>query len=622
MDSRTQQPRAAPDPATARIAAAFHAGDMVQVVALAATARERNETVLLLHALALHALQRNGEAAATLRRLVQVRPGVPEYWNNLGVVAREAGAFDEAEQACRRAIELAPHDAQFHHNLGLLYAQQQRWPDARTSQFEAVRLAPGFVEARLQGALACHTCGDVPGEDAMLQGVAQWPPQPAEQALMLADILTERGETATALDVLDQAVLPPDAEGAARMAQRFAAQRSRLFERSNRLVEAQAELATIPLDALPGADAGVANEIMRARAQLLVRQGDHAGAAGLWQTMLDRAQTPSARAGAAFGLAAALDKLQRPGEALAAIRVAHAAQLETLRHIAPRVIEDEGRSLPMAAQRVSHREHDAWSTLPPPRTEQSPVFVVGFPRSGTTLLEQMIDAHPDFRSMDERAFVYDLIERMEQAGQPYPAGLAAITDEEARMLREIYDGEVAQAVPDLGARRLVDKNPLNMLALPMILRLYPEARIVLCLRHPCDVILSCYLLPFRSPPFAALCSSLPRLARGYVAAFEQWFAHAEVFAPRVLEWRYESVVERFDEHVLRLGHFLGIADTEPLKHYAEHARNKGYISTPSYAQVTQGINRRSVDRWQAYREAFDAVLPILKPMLERLGYEV
>lgn len=594
---------------------------MGRVVMLAGAARERNETVLLMHGLALHALHRNGEAAAVLRQLVQSKPGVPEYWNNLGVVAREAGVLDEAEQACRRAIQLAPHDAQFHYNLGLLHAQQQRWPDARTSQFEAVRLAPGFIEARLQGALACHICGDVPGEDAMLDGVRQWPPQLAEQALMLANILTERGEAATALGVLERAVLPSDAEGAARMAQRFAAQRSRLFERSNRLAEAQAELAGIPLDALPGADTEVANEIMQAQAQLLAHQGDHAGAAGLWQAMLDRAQTPQARAGAAFGLAGALDKLRRQGAALAAIRLAHAAQLEALRHIAPRVIEDESRSLPMAAQRVTHREHDAWSTLPPPHAEQSPVFVVGFPRSGTTLLEQMIDAHPDFRSMDERAFIYDLIERVEHAGQPYPAGLGAITIEEASMLRQIYDGLVEQVVPDLGTRRLVDKNPLNMLALPMILRLYPEARIILCLRHPCDVILSCYMLPFRSPPFAALCSSLPRLARGYVAAFEQWFAHAEVFAPRVLEWRYESVVGRFDEHVLRLGHFLGIADTEPLKRYAEHARNKGYISTPSYAQVTQGISRKSVDRWHGYREAFEPVLPILKPMLERLGYE-
>src|SRR4029078_7109863 len=126
----------------------------------------------------------------------------------------------------------------------------------------------------------------------------------------------------------------------------------------------------------------------------------------------------------------------------------------------------------------------------------------------------------------ERAYIYDLLERMEQAGQPYPAGLADLTAEEARMLREVYDGLVAQVVPDLGGKRLVDKNPLNMLALPMIMRLYPKARIILCPLPPRDVRLSCYFLPFRSPSFATLCSTLPRLARGYVRVFEQWFANA------------------------------------------------------------------------------------------------
>lgn len=600
---------------------------MAQVVALVerlpARALDGNETALLAYGLALHSLRRNREAVAVLRQLVRLKPDVPEYWNNLGITAQQAGEFAEAEHALRRSIALAPNEAQLHYHLGLLHAQQQHWQEARASQFEAVRLAPGYVDARVQGALACHACGDVPGEDAMLQGDAPWPPQALDQALALANVLSTRGEQARSFAVLDQAILPSDAPSASIAAWRLAAQRCLLFERSNQLDKADAELAKIPFDAIASpsdASGELHHDIWHARAQLCVRHGDHAGAAQWWQAMLDRADSPAQRAAAAFGLGAALDKLKRPEQALAAIRLAHAEQLESLRYIAPKLVDANAQSLPMVEQRVSHREHAAWTTLPPP-AEQGPVFVVGFPRSGTTLLEQMLDAHPDFRSMDERAFIYDLLERMEHAGQPYPAALAGLTAEEAGMLRQVYDGLVAKVVPDLGVKRLVDKNPLNMLALPMIMRLYPEAHIILCLRHPCDVLLSCYFLPFRSPSFATLCSTLPRLARGYVQVFEQWFANAEVFAPRVLEWRYESVVEHFDEHVARLAHFLGIEDAEPLKRYAEHARGKGFISTPSYVQVTQGVNRNAVNRWHAYREAFEPVLPILRPMLERFGYE-
>jgi len=612
---------------TAGIAQAFRSGDMAQVVALVerlpARALDGNETALLAYGLALHSLRRNREAVAVLRRLVRLKPNVPEYWNNLGITAQQAGEFAEAEHALRRSIALAPNEAQLHYHLGLLHAQQQHWQEARASQFEAVRLAPGYVDARVQGALACHACGDVPGEDAMLQGDAPWPPQALDQALALANVLSTRGEQARSFAVLDQAILPSDAPSAAIAAWRLAAQRCLLFERSNQLDKADAELAKIPFDAIASpsdASGELHHDVWHARAQLCVRHGDHAAAAQWWQAMLDRADSPAQRAAAAFGLGAALDKLKRPEQALAAIRLAHAEQLESLRYIAPKLVDANAQSLPMVEQRVSHREHVAWTTLPPP-AEQGPVFVVGFPRSGTTLLEQMLDAHPDFRSMDERAFIYDLLERMEHAGQPYPAALARLTAEEAGMLRQVYDGLVAKVVPDLGVKRLVDKNPLNMLALPMIMRLYPEAHIILCLRHPCDVLLSCYFLPFRSPSFATLCSTLPRLARGYVQVFEQWFANAEVFAPRVLEWRYESVVEHFDEHVARLAHFLGIEDAEPLKRYAEHARGKGFISTPSYVQVTQGVNRNAVNRWHAYREAFEPVLPILRPMLERFGYE-
>jgi hypothetical protein len=222
--------------------------------------------------------------------------------------------------------------------------------------------------------------------------------------------------------------------------------------------------------------------------------------------------------------------------------------------------------------------------------------------------------------MDERAHVHDLIEAMQLVGQRYPADLADLSQQDADQLRDVYWRQARRVVPDLGERRLVDKNPLNMLCLPMIMRLFPHAQIILCLRHPCDVLLSCCMQSFRSPAFMMLCSSLPRLAQGYAQAFAQWFADVEVFAPAVLEWRYESVVSGLDGQLARLGDFLETTDTAAMTRFAEHARGKRFISTPSYAQVTEGVHRKAVDRWQHYREQFEPVLPMLQPWIERLGY--
>jgi hypothetical protein len=176
-------------------------------------------------------------------------------------------------------------------------------------------------------------------------------------------------------------------------------------------------------------------------------------------------------------------------------------------------------------------------------------------------------------------------------------------------------------LPDLGQRQLVDKNPLNMLCLPMILRLFPAARLVLCLRHPCDVLLSCSMQTFRSPAFMVMCSSLSRLARAYAQAFEQCCGHLDVFAPKILEWRYESVVADFEGSVARLGEFLDVGDASPMLDFARHARAKRFIDTPSYAQVTQPVSNAAVGHWMDYRGQFEPVLPVLRPWLERFGYE-
>ncbi|WP_130617406.1 tetratricopeptide repeat-containing sulfotransferase family protein [Dyella amyloliquefaciens] len=611
---------------TARMLAAYQRGDLAAVLALGepvAAQGDIDSTALLLLGAAQQSSHRLSEALATFHRLVQRNPTVAEYWNNLAVVARQLGDVTVAEDALRRALALAPQEAQIHYNLGLLHAQQQRWLQAREALLDAVALVPAFIDARLQAAHACHACGDHRGEQEMLADAAEWPPQLAEQALLLATMLSAQGEQAAAFQALDRAVLP-EGEDARIMQWRIAALRASMHERSNQIDLAEAELERVPLHqvetALPESST-LATAAWQAHAAVAAQRGDLDHSAGLYERLLALGDRPDTRAAAAFGLAGVMSKQGRHEDAWRAAGIAHAAQLEIAGAIVPELTAEGSQPLSMATHRIGHAQYDQWSTLAAPRTVDSPVFVVGFPRSGTTLLEQMLDAHPDFRSMDERDFVYELVHRMQLAGQSYPHDLAGLTQQEADQLRGLYLAMSHKVLPDLGERRLIDKNPLNMLCLPMIARLFPEARIIMCLRHPCDVLLSCYMLPFRAPPFMVLCSSLKRLAEGYVQAFEQWYRHVEVFAPRVLEWRYESVVSRFDEHVTRLGQFLDIDDASPMARFAEHARDKGYISTPSYAQVTQGIHRKAVNRWHAYREHFEPVLPILQPMLERLGYE-
>jgi hypothetical protein len=113
---------------------------------------------------------------------------------------------------------------------------------------------------------------------------------------------------------------------------------------------------------------------------------------------------------------------------------------------------------------------------------------------------------------------------------------------------------------------------------------------------------------------------LQRLARGYADAFEQCCGHLDVFKPRVLEWRYESVVDDFDGAVAHLGQFLGVEDSSPFAGFAQHALAKRFIGTPSYAQVAGPVTRAAAGRWKNYRDRLEPVLPLVRPWLERFGY--
>ncbi len=138
--------------------------------------------------------------------------------------------------------------------------------------------------------------------------------------------------------------------------------------------------------------------------------------------------------------------------------------------------------------------------------------------------------------------------------------------------------------------------------------------------HNCDVILSNYMQNFRSSVLAVACSSLERLAVAYVTAMECWLQHVEVFQPDLFVSRYEDLVADTEGQTRRIAEFIGVDDAAALLHFDRHARDKGYIGTPSYTQVIQPVNRKGLNRWLRYRDALAPALPILQPMLDHWGY--
>ncbi|EQD47781.1 sulfotransferase [mine drainage metagenome] len=388
-----------------------------------------------------------------------------------------------------------------------------------------------------------------------------------------------------------------------------------LYERLSRIAEAENMLAAVAPEAW--GDEGLA-----VHAALLLRAGRVLEARTAYEALLQRVCMIGHNAPFYFALAKACDRLGDAASAMRALEDGHAAQLHIASRLVPDLVDPASEPLPITRQRVTQADRARWQAIAAPDVQASPIFVVGFPRSGTTLLEQMLDAHPALRSMDERGFFHDVIEGMQRMGWTYPHDLGKLDSEACASLRAIYWAKVATVVALKDGVRLVDKNPLNILRLPMLQRIFPNAPVILALRHPMDVVLSCYMQSFRAPAFQMLCSSLDRLARGYANALRFWMDQSEVLRPHAMELRYEDLVEDPARYARALGDFLDLEDVSVLLEFDTHARAKGFISTPSYAQVVEPLHKRAVGRWQRYRPWLEPVRLELAPFCERFGYSL
>ncbi len=264
-----------------------------------------------------------------------------------------------------------------------------------------------------------------------------------------------------------------------------------------------------------------------------------------------------------------------------------------------------------------------WPIAGQDNEQQDPVFVVGFPRSGTTLLEQILDAQPSLVSFDEQPFLVKTLLYLQQMGIDYPAQLERLSLKQIEQLRLYYFQQAQAKVGALNGRRLVDKNPLNWARLPLIRALFPRASVILALRHPCDVILSCYMQNLRSTVLSGAFSHFDRIADLYIALADYWQRIAPQIDMPVMILNYENLVQMPEQSTQQLAQFLGLPWSESWLNSASYAKHKAIIHTPSYAQVLEPLNTRAMNRWKNYRQYFDKdVMARLKPSVLAMGYQM
>lgn len=267
--------------------------------------------------------------------------------------------------------------------------------------------------------------------------------------------------------------------------------------------------------------------------------------------------------------------------------------------------------------RTTVKWRDSWQTPALEPEDPAPALLLGFPRSGTTLLDTLLMGHPDVEVMEERPVLATL--RLE--GCDFDQ-LAAMDEPAVRVFQARYFELARQFIPLRDGTLLIDKSPLHMQNLPQIARLFPTAKILLALRHPADVVLSAFMAKFRANTSMANFLSLETAADFYDLSFSLWESATEVFPVDVHSIRYEEMIADPEAALKPVVEWLGLSWDPAMLDHQRTARERGIITTASFDQVTQPIYSRSAGRWKAYRKHLEPILPTLEPWVRKLGYSL
>lgn len=506
-------------------------------------------------AAALRAAGRTSEAIAAYRQGIEIDPSIPALHNNLGNAYLDIGAIDEACAAYRRAAELDPDYADAHGNLGLALREAGRIEEALIASRGAASIAPNRPDIQGNLATVLETAGHLDEAATVLDASIRRSPADARLRCQRARLMVKVGDMAAAESALRDALRIDPICAAAY----FELSDIKQFEADDDDLQ-QMERIAATADELPVPD----------RIDL--------------HFALAKAREDSGRYDDAF------EQLSR-GNRLKRDRLAYDSdgQRQLFETIAS--VFDES-----LLTRLAGGGND--STVP--------VFVVGMPRSGTTLVERMLGSHPQIHGAGELRALSDIARRSSGGGDPVSrtASLAGLDVQQCAAMGRDYIERIAAL--DANAGRIVDKMPSNFLRIGLISLILPNARIIHCRRDPADTCLSCYKQLFgRGQSFSYDLQDLGRYYVLYLGLMDHW---RRVLPGRVYDVDYESLVAEPEDQIRRLLDHCGMPwDPACLRFHADRSP----VHTASASQVRRPIYKSSIARWRRYERHLEPLLEIL-----------
>ena len=546
------------------------------------------------------------KATESFKTSLSIKPNFPEACNNLALSLKEEMKVDDAINYLNKAIEFKPNYSEAFYNLGNTLTVKGDFRKAINAFKKAIELKPDYFDALNNLGATYNLYKDYSNALKSISKALNIRPN-------IADAYNNLGTAELNLENESEAI--KSYNKAIKIDPKFVPAYSNLcglYERSNKLEKLKETLNKALNQVLSGNE-----EIKFRRGQLNSRNKDYKNSTLYLEEVDDTKISNKMKIDKYELLGKDYDKIKHYKKAFNCFKKSNSLVSLSVdsRLYNPKNYQNQISQLIISYSKVNNLE---WEN----KIENkiiSPVFLIGFPRSGTTLLDNILSSHPNICTLEEKPMIAMVKKSLNKLASY--ENLKKLNLHDLQNLQEIYLDELTKYLPNklLHGKVFIDKLPLSIIDVSLILRIFPKAKFILAIRHPLDCILSCFMQTFNLNDAMANFLNLKNTAELYNKSMKLFDIYESIFKLDLHLIKYENLIFSLKDETTKLLKFLDLNWEKEIDNYRSNALDKK-INTPSYNQVTEKIYTRASGRWKNYKNEMHDIMPLMQFWIEKWGY--
>ena len=530
------------------------------------------------------------QAERFLRDALEINPKYDSALVNLGAVLNELGKIDEGEEFLKKALKINPNSPMALNNLGNILSKKNKNKEAELFYRKAIELKSDFFLAYDNLGSLLSKQGNLIEAEKFTEKAINYNPKFELAYVNLGSIKIDLDKLLEAEELFLKAI---------QINENYSyAYRNlfRLYEKTNNIEKLKNKLKTLK------ENKSIVNEKILFQARIFFREKDYIKAKKSIDKVSDEwINNTDHQTNLLYWSYKAFIE-EKVGNYDEAFKCFENSQLNLkYENFNPKVFQNYIHTY---RKNLDNKNFVVENNLLE-ENESSPVFLIGFPRSGTTLLDTILRSHPEIDVVEEKPLI-NSVEQVIKSKFKYSLDeLHKLNKKDLEILRNHYLEILKNNCDNKNAKILIDKFPFQTVCLPLINLLFPNSKIIFTHRNPYDTVLSCFQQAFEPNNAMSNFRSIDSASLIYDLTMNIWLDYKKNLKMNFITSKYEDLIVDFDKHILKILDFLNISWDENIKNYRKTAHKRGKINTPSSSQVVQPLYKSSIEKWKNYEKYFN-----------------